>query len=54
VAPERIIGLLAKWAGLHDGTAAKASELVSYFSLQRLPRNPVRVTEQQVREHLDL
>jgi glutamyl-tRNA synthetase len=50
----RVVGLLAQWAGLHDGTPALAVDLISSFSLERLPRAPVRVREEQVREWLRL
>jgi glutamyl-tRNA synthetase len=52
VAAERVIGLLARWAGLHDGTAVTASALISHFSLQHLSREPIRTTEEQVRQFL--
>lgn len=36
--PERVIGQLAAWSGLGDGSALKARELVAGFSLARLRR----------------
>ena len=50
----RIVALLGKWAGSHVGTPASAAELVSSFALERLPREPVRTSEEQVRAHLNL
>ena len=50
----RVVGLLSQWAGLHDGTPALAADLISSFALERLPRAPVQVREQQVREWLKL
>jgi len=54
VEPARIVGLLGKWAGIHDGRPTSAADLISSFALHRLPREPVRTTEEQVRAHLDL
>jgi len=54
VAAARVVGLLAHWAGLHDGSPAGAFDLISRFSLERLRRSPVRVREEQVRKWLKL
>jgi len=50
----RVVGLLAQWAGLHDGSPILAIDLIPSFSLERLPRSPVRVGEEQVRKWLKL
>lgn len=52
VPPERLIGLLAGWAGLGDGTPASLDELVPRFALDRLPRGPVLVDPPIVHEAL--
>jgi glutamyl-tRNA synthetase len=51
--PERLVGMLAGWAGLSDGSPARASELVAAFSLPRLPRVPVQLDAAQVRAALE-
>jgi len=43
--PERVIGLLASWSGLGDGAPVKAQELVSGFSLDRVPKTPFVVPD---------
>jgi len=50
----RIVGLLGKWAGIHDGRPTSAADLISSFALHRLPRELVRTSEEQVCVHLDL
>ena len=45
VAPERVVGFLARSAGLGEGEALAAGELVSGFRIDRLLRAPARVTE---------
>ena len=40
---ERLVGLLAGWAGLGEGMPASLDELVRGFTLDRLPRRPVQV-----------
>ncbi|MGZ6036431.1 MAG: tRNA glutamyl-Q(34) synthetase GluQRS, partial [Myxococcaceae bacterium] len=40
---ERLIGLLAGWAGLADGGPVSVEELVPGFTLDRLPRQPIPV-----------
>jgi glutamyl-tRNA synthetase len=51
--PERLLGLLARWAGLQDGRPVRAEELVESFSLTRLPRAPVQVESSEVRAALE-
>ncbi len=41
--PERVVGQLAGWSGLGDGTPVKARELVPGFSLERVRREPTVV-----------
>jgi glutamyl-tRNA synthetase len=41
VKPERLLALLAKWCGVYTGDAASAKELVTRFSPDRLPREPI-------------
>lgn len=48
---KKIVGLLAGWSGL-PSPPTTARELVSAFSLARLPREPVRTTEAEVRAAL--
>ncbi len=43
--PEEVIGWLAKGSGLSDGSPIKASELVRGFSLAKVSRAALRVTE---------
>ena len=43
--PAEVIGLLAKWSGLGDGSAMNATQLVPGFSLERLRRDPTVVTQ---------
>ena len=50
--PERLLGLLAGWAGLTDGRAVSAAELVEGFSLERLGRAPRVVDAACVRDAL--
>lgn len=50
--PERLVGLLAGWAGLSEGRPIQAEELVEGFSLSRLPRAPVIVDGDAVRRAL--
>jgi glutamyl-tRNA synthetase len=49
---ERVVGLLARWAGLSDGRPCRPSELVEGFSLEKLPRAPVRLSPAAVRAEL--
>ncbi|HET9451098.1 MAG TPA: tRNA glutamyl-Q(34) synthetase GluQRS, partial [Aggregicoccus sp.] len=46
--PERVLGLLAAWSGLGDGSPLSARELVPRFSLARLPRAPVTALQAQL------
>ena len=48
VPPERIIGFLARTAGVGDGSACTASELIRAFRLERISREPAVVTEAHV------
>lgn len=41
LAPERVLGLLAAWSGLGDGSPRTLDTLVRAFSLEALPRSPV-------------
>jgi glutamyl-tRNA synthetase len=52
VARERVVGLLAGWAGLGDGGAIDPAALVPAFSLERLPRRPIRLEPAEVRQAL--
>ncbi len=49
---ERLIGLLAGWAGLADGGPVSLEELVPGFTLDRLPRQPIPVEPATVRDVL--
>jgi glutamyl-tRNA synthetase len=48
----RVVGLLARWAGIAGGEARGAAELVERFSLSRLPRTPVVTSEEEIRRAL--
>jgi len=52
VAPGRLIGLLAGWAGLSDGDPTTLDALLPRFVLERLPRAPVAVDPAEVRRIL--
>lgn len=54
VPPEQVIGYFARLAGLTDGTPTRAEALASTFSLDKLPRSPVRVTHDEVSRALGL
>lgn len=45
VPAQRVVGLLAQWSGLGDGSPCSALELVATFSLSKVARNPARVDE---------
>jgi glutamyl-tRNA synthetase len=49
VRPERLLGLLAGWAGLGDGSPTSLDALVPKFALERLPRQPIQVDPSRVR-----
>ena len=49
---QRLIGLLAGWAGLGDGRPLSLEELVPGFTLDRLPPRPITVDPSRVREVL--
>ncbi len=53
VPAERLVGLLAGWAGLSDGSPTSAAELVEGFSLGRLGPSPRTVDAAQVRRALE-
>jgi len=48
VPPERLVGLLAGWAGLGDGHPVGLRDLIPRFALDRLPRAPIAVDPGQV------
>jgi glutamyl-tRNA synthetase len=50
--PERVVGLLARWAKLSDGQPVSAAELVPGFSLDRLPWEAVVVDTREARATL--
>jgi glutamyl-tRNA synthetase len=54
VPPERVIGLLAHWSGLGDGSPTSAEALVTRFSLSLIPRPPVIVSERAIEQALGL
>ncbi|MDQ3262110.1 MAG: tRNA glutamyl-Q(34) synthetase GluQRS [Myxococcota bacterium] len=54
VPAERVIGLLASWSGLGDGSPISAAELAGEFSLERIPRAPVMVSEEEIRGRLGI
>ncbi|NTX58001.1 tRNA glutamyl-Q(34) synthetase GluQRS [Myxococcus sp. CA039A] len=54
LAPERVLGLLAAWSGLGDGSPRTLDALVRAFSLEALPRSPVVAREAMLIEALGL
>jgi glutamyl-tRNA synthetase len=52
IAPERLVGLLAAWAGLGNGRSVGLRALVPKFDLNRLPRKPIAVDPVRVNEAL--
>jgi glutamyl-tRNA synthetase len=54
LASERVLGLLAAWSGLGDGSPVALDELVRRFQPERLPRTPVETREQTIIEALGL
>ncbi|SEU37840.1 tRNA glutamyl-Q(34) synthetase GluQRS [Stigmatella erecta] len=54
LAAERVLGLLAAWSGLGDGSPVGLGELVHRFHPERLPRTPVLTREQTIIEALGL
>lgn len=51
---ERVVALLARWSGLGQHESVSARELVPAFSLKKVPREPVVVTEEDVSKRLAL
>lgn len=54
VPAERVVGLLAAWSGIGDGSPARAAELAEGFSLASVSRAPVPVREEEIRARLNL
>jgi glutamyl-tRNA synthetase len=54
IAVERVLGLLAAWSGLGDGTPVTREELVRRFRPELLPRSPVVAREALLKEALGL
>ncbi|WNG55193.1 tRNA glutamyl-Q(34) synthetase GluQRS [Archangium gephyra] len=54
IAVERVLGLLAAWSGLGDGTPVTLQELVRRFRPELLPRAPVVAREALLKEALGL
>ncbi|MCP3103587.1 tRNA glutamyl-Q(34) synthetase GluQRS [Myxococcus sp. K15C18031901] len=54
VAPERVLGLLAAWSGLGDGSPRTLDALARAFSVDALPRVPVVAHEAVIAEALGL
>jgi glutamyl-tRNA synthetase len=48
IEPERLVGLLAGWAGVGDGHPVGLRELTPRFALERLPRSAISVDPAQV------
>ena len=53
VPAERVVGLLASWSGLGD-EEAPASDWVSRFRLEAIPRVPIPVSEELVKRKLGI
>ena len=53
VPAERVVGLLASWCGLHDGSPVRPQDLVPRFSLGRLRKTAIPVAETEVRRLLN-
>ncbi|HZI13452.1 MAG TPA: tRNA glutamyl-Q(34) synthetase GluQRS [Myxococcus sp.] len=54
LATERVLGLLAHWSGLGDGSPVGLAELVKRFQIEALPRAPVVAREALITEALGL
>ncbi|NMO21356.1 tRNA glutamyl-Q(34) synthetase GluQRS [Pyxidicoccus fallax] len=54
LAPERVLGLLAAWSGLGDGSPMTLDALVRAFRVEALPRAPVVARESVLSEALGL
>ncbi|MBE2253909.1 MAG: tRNA glutamyl-Q(34) synthetase GluQRS [Myxococcus sp.] len=48
VSAEALVGLLAKWSGLGDGTPCRAAELLPGFSLSKVRREPTVVHDEEL------
>lgn len=48
VPPERVVGLLARWSGLSDGSPVRAEELAVGFETSRVARAPQVATEEEI------
>lgn len=53
VPAEQVVGLLAWWCGLHDGTPVLPKDLVPRFSLERVRKTSIPVDEAEVRRLLN-
>lgn len=54
IAAERVLGVLAAWSGLGDGSPVSLAELVQRFRTETLPRMPVVARESLLVEALGL
>ncbi|ATB31280.1 tRNA glutamyl-Q(34) synthetase GluQRS [Melittangium boletus] len=54
IAVERVLGLLAAWSGLGDGTPVTGDALIRRFRPELLPRTPVVAREELLKEALGL
>jgi len=54
IAVERVLGLLAAWSGLGDGSPVTGDELIRRFRPGLLPRTPVVAREELLKEALGL
>lgn len=54
LAPERVLGVLAAWSGLGEGSPVSLAELVQRFRSEALPRTPVVARESLLVEALGL
>jgi glutamyl-tRNA synthetase len=51
IPPERVLGLLASWSGL-GSDAASARDWVTRFTLDKIPRSPIVVDEEVIKQRL--
>ncbi|MET0401337.1 MAG: tRNA glutamyl-Q(34) synthetase GluQRS [Cystobacter sp.] len=54
ISVERVLGLLAAWSGLGDGTPTTREELIHRFRPELLPRHPVVAHEAHLKDTLGL